>query len=79
MVNLDDLLIYQKIDASRMLNHLHEFPVQCLRAWEKALSFKLPREYTRINKVIILGMGGSAIGGDIARGLASAENKVPIT
>ncbi len=78
MVNLDDLLTYRQIDTSGMLNHLHEFPEQCQHAWEKVLTFKLPREYTRIEKVIILGMGGSAIGGEMVRGLALAESKVPI-
>lgn len=78
MVNLDDLLTYRQLDTSGMLNHLHEFPEQCHRAWGKVLSFELPREYTGIDKVIILGMGGSAIGGEMVRGLALAESKVPI-
>lgn len=78
MVNLDDLLIYRRLDTSGMLNHLHEFPGQCQRAWEKVLSFELPQEYSTIDKVIILGMGGSAIGGEIVRALALAESKVPI-
>ena len=78
MVNLDDLLIYRRFDTSGMLNHLHEFPEQCQRAWEKAWSFELPQEYATIDKVVILGMGGSAIGGEIVHGLAWAESKVPI-
>ena len=78
MINLDDLLIYRELDTSGMLNHLHEFPEQCQHAWEKVLSFELPGEYTRVEKVIILGMGGSAIGGEMVRGLALAESKVPI-
>jgi len=78
MVNLDNLLVYQQLDTSGMLNHLHEFPEQCERAWKRVLKFDLPREYTRIDKVIISGMGGSAIGGGIVRRLALAESKVPV-
>ena len=78
MVDLDDLLIYQKLDKSGMLEHLHGFPQQCERAWQNVLKFSLPPEYRQINKVIILGMGGSAIGGDVARRLALTESKVPI-
>jgi len=78
MVNLDELLIYRQLDTSGMLNHLRQFPKQCERAWEKVLKFELPPEYSRIDKVIILGMGGSAIGGEIARRLALAESKVPV-
>jgi len=78
MVDLDDLLIYQQVDTSRMLSHLHDFPGQCQRAWEKVLRFDLPRGYTTIDKVIILGMGGSAIGGEIVRRLTLTESKVPV-
>jgi glucose/mannose-6-phosphate isomerase len=77
VVDLDDLLIYRQLDTSGMLDHLHEFPKQCRLAWEKVLKFDLPPEYSPIDKVIILGMGGSAIGGDMVRRLALAESKVP--
>jgi len=78
MVDLDDLLIYRRIDASGMLDHLHQFPEQCRLAWEKVLKFDLPREYNSVDKVVILGMGGSAIGGDMVRRLALAESKMPV-
>jgi glucose/mannose-6-phosphate isomerase len=76
MVDLDNLPIYRQLDTSGMLNHLREFPNQCQRAWENLLKLELPRDYTRIDKVIILGMGGSAISGEIVRRLALAESKV---
>jgi len=78
MVDLDDLLVYRKLDASGMLDHLHQFPGQCRLAWDKALKFGLPPEYSQVDKVFILGMGGSAIGGDMVRRLALAESRVPV-
>ncbi len=78
MVDLDDLLIYRQLDKSGMLDHLREFPRQCERAWQKVSKFDLPQEYRHIDKVVILGMGGSAIGGDIARRLAWSESKIPV-
>ena len=78
MVNLDDLLIYRQLDISGMLEHLRQFPEQCQLAWERVLKFDLPPEYSPIDKVVILGMGGSAIGGDMVRRLALAESKVPV-
>jgi len=78
MVNLDDASVYQQFDKSGMLNHLHAFPQQCHKAWEKVLKFELPPEYREIANVVIAGMGGSAIGGDIVRELALAESKVPV-
>jgi glucose/mannose-6-phosphate isomerase len=78
MVDLDKLPTYQQLDASGMLNRLREFPEQCELAWEKVSKLTLPSEYSDIEKIIILGMGGSAIGGDIARRLALAESRVPV-
>jgi glucose/mannose-6-phosphate isomerase len=78
MVDLDNVSVYRQFDRSGMLNHLHQFPEQCQKAWENVNRFKLPREYSRISSVVIAGMGGSAIGGDIVRRLALAESKVPV-
>jgi glucose/mannose-6-phosphate isomerase len=78
MVDLDNASVYRQFDKSGMLNHLHRFPEQCQKAWEKVSKLELPREYTRISNVVIVGMGGSAIGGDIARRLALSESKVPV-
>ena len=78
MVDLDNASTYRKFDKLGMLDHLHRFPEQCQKAWEKVLKFELPPEYTKISNVVIVGMGGSAIGGDIVRRLALSESKVPV-
>jgi glucose/mannose-6-phosphate isomerase len=78
MVNLDEPTIYRQTDSSGMLTHLHNFPKQCQQAWEKIMHFDLPPAYKGIERVIILGMGGSAIGGDVVRRLALAESKAPV-
>ena len=78
MIDLDNASVYRQFDKSGMLNHLHGFPEQCRKAWEKVLRFELPREYAKISNVVILGMGGSAIGGDLVRRLALGESKVPV-
>jgi glucose/mannose-6-phosphate isomerase len=43
-----------------------------------AMDFTLPRDYSQVNKVVILGMGGSAIGGDLVRTLVETEAKLPV-
>ncbi len=78
MVDLDNVSVYRQFDKSGMLDHLHGFPEQCAKAWEKALKFELPREYRKVSNLVIAGMGGSAIGGDIARRLAMPESRVPV-
>ncbi|MFC1927715.1 bifunctional phosphoglucose/phosphomannose isomerase, partial [Chloroflexota bacterium] len=78
MVDLDNVSAYQQFDKLGMLEHLHAFPEQCQKAWENVQMFELPHLHTRISNVVILGMGGSAIGGDFVRRLAMAESKVPV-
>jgi len=76
--DLDDSAIYQQIDPQGMLNCLHEMPELCRQAWQMALEFELPHDYAEVSKVVVLGMGGSAIGGDLVRTLVDAEAKLPI-
>jgi len=75
MIDLDNLEIYQRYDPSGMLVHLHGLPQQCRQAWEKASKFALTTDFKDVNKMVICGMGGSAIGGDLLRSLTSELNK----
>jgi glucose/mannose-6-phosphate isomerase len=77
-INLDDLKIYQQLDPDAMLARIKEFPMQCKQAWDMVMSFTLPQDYKNVNKVVVLGMGGSAIGGDLVRTLIQAEAKIPV-
>ena len=77
-INIDDLNLYQQNDPAGMLARIKELPMQCRQAWQAAMSFKLPADYAGVDKVIVLGMGGSAIGGDLVRSLAQAESKIPV-
>ncbi len=77
-MDLDDSLAYSRFDPSGMRTFLHQFPVECERAWQRVSDFHLPATYAGIDRVLIAGMGGSAAGGDIVRHLATTETKVPI-
>jgi glucose/mannose-6-phosphate isomerase len=78
MINLDDRKIYSQYDPDNMLQHLHNFSGLCEQAWKISQSFVIPKDYLKINKIVILGMGGSAIGGDLVANLAMPESKIPI-
>jgi glucose/mannose-6-phosphate isomerase len=65
MVNLDDQALYGSIDKSGMGRLIRDLPSQCRRAWEKASKFIPPVDYSGVDKIVILGKGGSAIGGDL--------------
>jgi glucose/mannose-6-phosphate isomerase len=75
MVNLDDFKVYKLLDPANMLEHLHGLPRQCHTAWSKAKGFNLPQDYAAIDKVVVLGMGGSAIGGSLLRNFISRLTK----
>ena len=76
--SLDDPQIFKRYDPQGMLGHLHNMPRLCQEAWQQAISFNLPRDYATVDKVVILGMGGSAIGGDLVASLALSEARLPI-
>ena len=76
--NLDDPQVYKRFDPSNMLRRIGELPQQCRQAWASATDFPLPSDYSRVNKVIILGMGGSAIGGDLVSSLVLEQGGLPV-
>ncbi|MEK7282116.1 MAG: bifunctional phosphoglucose/phosphomannose isomerase, partial [Chloroflexota bacterium] len=65
----------RELDASGMASHIQGLAQQCQQAWQLAQGFKLPAEFKRTKRVVVCGMGGSAIGGDLVQGLASLEGK----
>ena len=76
--SLDASSLYEHYDTDGMFSQLGEMPAHCQRAWQMAQKLELPGDYSQVNKVIILGMGGSAIGGDLLRSLVGPEAKLPI-
>jgi len=79
MIDLDNTEVHRRLDPAGMRERIRELPQQCLKAWQQALDLKLPRSYSNIDRVVILGMGGSAIGGDLLNSLASLESRTPIS
>jgi glucose/mannose-6-phosphate isomerase len=68
----------KKLDPEDMLARIHEMPWQCQQAWEMARELDLPQEYSKVNKVLVIGMGGSAIGGDLVSSLVAPEARISI-
>ncbi len=77
-INLDIPKVFRQYDPESMALHLRDLPRQCQQAWQMAMGFTLPADYTGVDKVVILGMGGSAIGGNLVSGLAASEARLPI-
>lgn len=75
---LDNLEAQAQLDREGMLASIRDLPRQCRAAWKEALALPLPSSYHDIDKVVVLGMGGSAIAGDFLRVLLALEGSVPV-
>ena len=75
---LDDPSAYQRIDTSSTRTLIRDLPRQCRVAWHEGQALELPPDYRDVNKVVVLGMGGLVIAGDLLRSLAALESPVPI-
>ena len=79
MTNLDDLTALRELDPAGMLGHVEALPQQCRDAWALTRELELPADYLQVDKVVIAGMGGSAIGGDLAAAVVANRSPLPIS
>jgi len=76
---LDDLEKIEAIDKERMRDFLLEFPLHCKRARRLAEEYPIPKELSKKKeKIIICGLGGSAIGGEILKTLLHHQEDVAV-
>lgn len=69
----------RRIDAEGMFEEIKNFPSQWTQGREGALNAELAEvTLDGINHVVIIGMGGSAIGGDLFRTLARDTIQIPV-
>jgi glucose/mannose-6-phosphate isomerase len=76
-MNLDDSFAFSECDREGMLAHIHGLPDQLGRAWQLGQEKALP-DWTGIEQVLIAGMGGSAIGGELLSAYLSPICPVPV-
>ncbi|MBU0510219.1 MAG: bifunctional phosphoglucose/phosphomannose isomerase [Chloroflexi bacterium] len=76
-MNLDDFSSFPKIDLQDMLAEIDGLPDQLQAAWDFGQTLSLP-EWEGISRVLIAGMGGSAIGADLLAAYAAPHCPVPI-
>jgi glucose/mannose-6-phosphate isomerase len=76
-MNLDEFSRFDSLDSSKLLAQIDELPNQLQTAWEQGKQSQLPI-WTGIQKVIVCGMGASALGGELLQAYAAARCPVPI-
>ena len=69
----------RKVDSKNMFNAIINFPKNIDDALKIAKKFKFKSKYYKIDNVVISGMGGSAIGGDIVSALGKENIDIPLT
>jgi glucose/mannose-6-phosphate isomerase len=75
---LDDVERIRSVDPGNMYNRIFDFPEQLADALRIAQRWQInARDFAGIKNVVLIGMGGSAIGGDIVRSYVSSKLLVP--
>ncbi len=78
MPELDAAQEFAACDPKDMLGYIAGLPEQCAEAWNRIQPVELPAEYCQSRQLVILGLGGSAIGADLLRALLVDECPIPI-
>lgn len=76
-MDLNDQDLFARLDTENMLGEIDGLPDQLEKAWALAKEQPLP-DWQGIRQVLIAGMGGSAIGGDLLAAYAVPLGQVPI-
>lgn len=77
-LNLDKIDNIKDYDPSNILGAIATLADQCATARQLAAQWEVPAEFCQIQQIIVSGMGGSAIGGDLLRVYASTRARVPV-
>jgi glucose/mannose-6-phosphate isomerase len=75
---LDDMSAIARTDRSGMLLQVAAIPAQIRDAWTRSRALDLPGRHGQATGVAVLGMGGSAIGGDLVRAIWSDRLRLPL-
>jgi glucose/mannose-6-phosphate isomerase len=76
-MNLNDVAHFKTLDPQEMIAHIDGLPDQLAAAWQLGQELPLP-DWSGINKVVVAGLGGSAIGADLLAAYIEPHGKVPL-
>lgn len=76
-MDLNNTEFFKELDQENMIGHINNLPDQLTNAWEIGQKSDLPA-WTEINKIVVSGMGGSAIGADLLASYIEPNGTVPI-
>lgn len=77
---LDTPEIYERLDPEGLYARIHGLPAQVGEAYRAARALTLPASHRDVDRVVVIGMGGSGIGGSLLQALAvDVAAKVPVS
>jgi glucose/mannose-6-phosphate isomerase len=75
---LDRVTAMRRYDAAGMLGSIAALPDQLRDGWQRSRQLELPESHRGRRSVALLGMGGSAVGGDLVRAVLGDRLRVPL-
>jgi glucose/mannose-6-phosphate isomerase len=76
-MDLDDLEAIERLDSEDVLGAVERFPEQCREAWATGRATKGLPDAAGVDGIVVLGMGGSGISGDVVRAIVEPRLPVP--
>src|SRR5258708_20307888 len=75
---LDDLKRFHELDPSRLITQLDALPDNVEAGWKRGQSLLLPKAFARAERIVIVGMGPSALAGDLLAALVADSCNIPV-
>ncbi|MDQ3752575.1 MAG: bifunctional phosphoglucose/phosphomannose isomerase [Actinomycetota bacterium] len=76
MIDLDDVEAIEQLDSLSILDDVEDFPQQCREAWRITQTLE-PPSGAGVDSVLVIGMGGSGISGDLAQAVVEPRFPLP--
>jgi len=75
---LNDVDKIRSVDPDNMYNRIFDLPEQMAEALKIAQAWEVkPEDFSDIRNIVVVGMGGSAIGGDLVRTFLASKLQIP--
>lgn len=76
-MNIDDQSYISSLDSSNMLGSIKMLDKQIQQTWEEISHIDVPGSYKDVNKIVFVGMGGSALGAHVFKHLYAPAITIP--